>query len=212
METLIQLLTQYHYAGFFIALFLCGLGFPFPEDIIVALGGYLVYQRQMELLPTLIVLWAGAMSGDLVLYGLGRRFGPEILAHKRLTWFFTPHRITAINRYFHKYGNLTLFFARFLVGLRATIFLTAGAFRIPFRKVLLLNGSCALISVTLVSFLAYYFGEKIGWLMGWLRTIEHALLLVIPILVLIVGWKIYRHYRKSQGKPMLEDQELEPPP
>jgi membrane protein DedA with SNARE-associated domain len=130
-------------------LLLCGIGFPLPEDLVIVTGGYFAFLGYTKLVPTILTLYAGALTGDFTLYWIGRRFGPDIIAHRRLTWLFTPKRIKAINHYFHRFGNLTLFFARFLVGLRATIFLSSGAFKIRFRNMVLLDGAVQVASRSL---------------------------------------------------------------
>lgn len=212
METVFEYLDHFRYLGLFIGLFCCGIGFPFPEDVIVIAGGYFAYLGTLKLFPTLLTLWGGAISGDITLYWIGRKFGTDILAHRRLTWFFTTKRITTINHYFHRYGRRTLFFARFLIGLRSTIFITTGAFKVPFRKMLLFDGASAMVSVTFITFLAYHFGGEIDLFFHWVKRVEHALIIFIPLIFLYIGLKIYRHLKEEKEVPLPEEKELEPPP
>ncbi len=212
METVFEYLDHFRYLGLFIGLFCCGIGFPFPEDVIVIAGGYFAYLGSLKFFPMLVTLWAGAISGDITLYLIGRKFGREILAHRRLTWFFTNKRITTINHYFHRYGRRTLFFARFLIGLRSTIFLTTGAFKVPFRKVILFDGASVLVSVSAISMLAYHFGDKIDLFFHWVKRVEHALAVIIPLIMLYIGFKIYRHFKEEKEMNIPEEKELEPPP
>lgn len=212
LDFYLQYLNHFHYPGLFILLLLCGMGFPIPEDLIIVTGGYLAYLGHIKFVPTLIVLYAGAISGDFCLYWIGRRFGKDILAHRRLTWFFTPHRIKAINHYFHRYGKRTLFFARFLVGLRSTIFLSSGAFKIPFRKVVFLDGAAALLTAPLITFLGYFFGDKLDQLLVWIQRAEHVLVFVVGIAVGIFVVLVYRFIKKKTAEFEAESAELEPPP
>ncbi len=212
MDFLLEYLGPYHYVGFFVLLLLCGVGLPIPEDIVIITGGYFAHIGHTRLIPTLATLYVGALSGDFVLYWVGRKFGKEILSHKRLTWFFSPSRIKAINYYFHRYGNRTLFFARFMVGLRSTIFLSSGAFKIPFRRVLLFDGIAASVSVSVVCFLGYYFGDRIDQVLYWLKRLEHWIGLVIGILIGVFLVWIYRFFKKQEKEYEKEPSELEPPP
>jgi len=212
MHFFLTYLGQFHYPGFFLLLLLCGVGLPIPEDIVIITGGYFAHTGQAELLPMFVTLYLGAISGDFVLYWVGRRYGREILSHKRLTWFFSPNRIKAINYYFHHYGNRTLFFARFMVGLRSTIFLSSGAFKIPFRRVLLFDGIAASVSVSVVCFLGYYFGDRIDQVLYWLKRLEHWIGLVVGIAIgLFLVW-IYRFFKRQEAEYAKEPAELEPPP
>lgn len=187
------------------------MGLPIPEDLVIVIAGYLAHIGQTELLPTFITVYIGAISGDFVLYWVGRRFGKDIISHKRLTWFFSPKRVKAINYYFHRYGNRTLFFGRFMVGLRSTIFLSSGAFKIPFRRVLLFNGIAASLSVSFVCFLGYYFGDRIDQVLYWLKRLEHWIALVIGIAIgIFIVW-VYRFFKKHEEEYEKESAELEVP-
>ncbi len=204
----LQYLSQFHYPGFYLLLLLCGMGLPIPEDLVILVGGYFAYLGEFHLPTTILVLYLGAISGDFALYWIGRRFGKDIIAHKRLTWFFTPHRIKAINYYFHRYGNRTLFFARFLVGLRSTIFLSSGAFRISFWKVLLFNGIAASITVPLVTFLGYHFGSQFDQLVHWMQKVEHILVFAVGIIIGIVIVVIHRIIQKKTAEFEAESSEI----
>ncbi|MFO1518622.1 MAG: DedA family protein [bacterium] len=208
METILQHIGDYHYQGLFVILLLCGAGLPLPEDLVIITGGYLAYLGETRFLPTLIVLYAGAMIGDFLLYGIGRRYGSDIIAHRRLTWLFTPKRVKAINHYFHQYGSRTLFFARFLVGLRAPIFLSAGAFKIPFSKMALFDGAAALLSIPLLTYLAYHFGGELDQLIVWVKRVEHGIWVIAALFFLFIGFKVISRLRQKAPEPKEEDFEI----
>ncbi len=212
MEHYLAYLTQFTYIAFFILLLLCGLGLPIPEDIVILIGGYLAHTGDTEFIPTLITLYIGALSGDFCLYWIGRRFGQDIINHRKLKRFFTPKRTKAINYYFHKYGNRTFFFARFLVGLRSTIFLSSGAFKVPFKKVLIMDGIAASISVTLVACLGYFFGNELDNLLIWMKRVERVLILVVGMVIGLLIMAFWRFLKKQEKEIEQESPELEAPP
>ncbi len=201
-------LGNYHYLGLFGLLILCGLGLPVPEDIIIIAGGYMAYLGDTQLLPTIITLYFGAICGDSIPYWFGRKYGPDIVNHRRLSWVFTPDRIKAINHYFHKYGNATLFFARFMVGLRTPIFLSAGAFKISYRRMLFSDGAAALISIPLITLLAHHFGDQIDHFSTWVRHVEHAIFVVIALVALTLFLKFISFLRKKNPEYSKESTEL----
>ncbi len=211
MELYFEYFHHFHYLGLFILLLLCGMGLPLPEDIVIIAGGYFVYLGSTQLIPTMGVLYAGALLGDILLYGIGRKFGPDIIAHRRLNWLFTPHRIKAINYYFHHYGSLSFFIARFLVGIRSTFFLTAGAFKVSFKKMLLFDGSAALLSIPLLTYLAYRFGGELDQFLIWIRRVEHWIFILAGLLVIVILFRIY-HRRKIEKEEPKSSEEFQKPP
>ena len=208
-DVYLEYLTQFHYIGLFFALLLCGIGMPIPEDIIIIIGGYLAYIGQINFLWAWIVLYLGATCGDYILYWIGHKYGQDILSHRRMNRFFTPKRIHAINHYFHRYGNRTLFFARFMVGLRSTIFLSAGAFKISFRKLVLLNGSAAFCSVSFVLFLAYHFGDKLDQVVIWFKRFEHVVLILVLLLAVLFFLKIRQFFKEEPIEKEILSEDLD---
>jgi membrane protein DedA with SNARE-associated domain len=109
----------------------------------------------------------------------------------------TPERLAKAQLEFHNHGGKTLFVARFLPGLRAPVFFSAGVFKIPFWKMLAFDGTAALISVPTLVLVAYFFGSQI-------ERVKHATAQVqigvgVTLFVLIAGvifWKV-RKRRKT---------------
>ncbi|MBF0491256.1 MAG: DedA family protein [Deltaproteobacteria bacterium] len=212
MEHYLPYLSHFKYIAFFILLLLCGMGLPIPEDVVIVIGGYLAHRGDTEFIPTLLTLYVGAICGDFCLYWIGRRFGQDIISHKKLKRFFSAKRIKAINYYFHRYGNRTFFFARFLVGLRSTIFLSSGAFKVHFKKVLLMNGMAASISVSFVTCLGYFFGNQLDQLLFWMKRVERVLILVVGMGIGLLIMAFWRFLKKQEQEIEQESPELEAPP
>ena len=82
-----------------------------------------------------LVLWAnvlGISSGDLLLYGLGRAFGPDLPKVPWLGRFFKPKAVERGTRYFQDKGLKWVLIARFVPGLRLPTYVAAGIFKAPF--------------------------------------------------------------------------------
>ena len=99
----------------------------------------------------------------------------------------------------HHYGNRILFVSRFLPGLRAPIFITAGISRkVPYWKFLLMDGSAALISVPIWVYAGYYFAYDLDSLIHWVKKSEHFVIGgVIAFVVLWLIISLIKKYRKS---------------
>lgn len=180
-------------AGILIA---CGLGLPIPEDITLIAAGILCYYGMTGLGTMIAVAFAGVMLGDTLIFFLGHHFG------RRLTkkWFFhkllPDDRLQAVQKRFHKSGNRLIFAARFMPGLRAPIFFSAGTLHLPARIFWFYDGLAALISVPLIICAVYYFGDQVDRVVRAVRGFEHGLLLVIFGVVLVMCTKWYLTHRK----------------
>jgi membrane protein DedA with SNARE-associated domain len=130
-------------------LILCGLGLPLPEDIVLFASGFAGAQAGISVFSIASVMYFGIIIGDCGTYSIGRFFGRSALNSRFGHYVFPPHRQAKAQEMFHKYGNWVIFVGRFLPGLRAPIFFTAGSMHFSLVKFILLDGFAALISAPL---------------------------------------------------------------
>ena len=203
MEALVHsYIAQFTYMGIFAFLMLTVFGFPFPEDAVLLLSGAVVSSGATRMLPTLYIAYTGVIIGDLILYYMGRKYGRMLVAHPRFGRVLTENRMRRAGKWFHRWGNSLIFFGRHLVGVRAQIFLCAGVFRLPARRVLAYDGLSALIGVPLMVWLGFYFGHRLPEvrervaLWHWVFAA-----LVIVFIAVIWGISVYKNKKQIPGFP-----------
>jgi membrane protein DedA with SNARE-associated domain len=201
IEFLSAYLEQFTTLGLFLALVLTGLGLPVPEDLILLTGGVLAHQRVTHLGWTIVILYIGVLTGDLIIYSFGRRFGDTVLQHPYVLRLLSAARQQKIERYFARYGNRTVFLVRHLAVLRAPTYLIAGAMKVPGWQFLLWDGLAALVSVPLMTSLGYFFADHIEALHHDLRRIEHWL---GALVILTVVTYLLIRYRETWWAPRQE--------
>jgi membrane protein DedA with SNARE-associated domain len=128
-STLGSFMTNYGYASLFALMALESASLPVPSEVVLPFAGYLVSTGTMNLWGAVLVSTVASVFGALVDYylavWLGRPFVVGLLRAVRL------HRV-ALDRaegWFERYGQWTVFAARFVPGLRTVISLPAGLFR-----------------------------------------------------------------------------------
>jgi membrane protein DedA with SNARE-associated domain len=145
--------------GPFFILLLCGLGLPVPEDIILIAAGALGVLDERPWIEVSLVMYAGVMGGDSMIFVAGRFFGAKLRAAPWFQRIFPSAKQEKVEALFVKHGSTGMFLGRFLPGLRAPIFFTAGSMRVSYWKFLFFDGFAALISV-----------PAFVWLGHWLWT------------------------------------------
>jgi membrane protein DedA with SNARE-associated domain len=198
------LVEHVSYAGIMLALILTGTGLPIPEEVIVIIAGVGASQGALK------SAWlayasclAGALLGDLVTYGIGHHFGRNVLReHPRVVRFLTPAREAQIEEMIRRHGLKVFFIARFMVGLRSPVYLTAGILRVPFRRFIIADTFCATTVISLFFFLSYRFAPQVeGW-WEWIRHAELAFTLAIVAAVIgVVAFFYVRHRRYLANLP-----------
>ena len=121
-------IEHFTYAGLFAVLMMCGLGLPLPEDVALLAGGYLVHRGIIRYPLTLLVSLLGVVSGDNSLFFLGRHFGSGLVRYFGVSRPGSQIQIERIKGFMERHGHRAIFYARFLAGLRALVYLSAGSF------------------------------------------------------------------------------------
>lgn len=192
------------YAGIFLGMLLTGLGLPIPEEAFVLFAGMASAQGVLKTWwLALAACLAGAISGDLLTYSLGRRFGHAVLReHPFIAKHLTPERELHLEQLIKRHGFKVFFISRFLVGLRSPVYLTAGILRVPLWWFVLADSISASVVVSTFFGLSYFFGDRIDAWWQWIRQAEWAITMVVVLAVALAVAIVYRKYRqKTHGEP-----------
>jgi len=185
------------YGLLFGVLMLCGLGFPIPEDIPLIAGGYVAYTGLFNVHVACALSFTAVIAGDSAAFFMGRQFGRRILATRLARRYFTPRKQRRVRAYFRKYGSKVVFVARFLPGLRFSIFFSAGTLHLKPAVFIVYDGLAAIISVPLLVYAAWWFGDYIEGVVHYARRTEHGILVLVVLGALVVLAKAWRARRKK---------------
>ena len=177
-------------------LLLCGLGLPIPEDVTLFAAGLLSYYGVTNVWLMIAICLVGVTVGDSIIYYLGYHFGRKLTKKWIFHKLLPDDRLAAVQRKFRERGNKLIFAARFMPGLRAPIFFSAGTLHLPYLVFLFYDGGAALISVPLIIGAVYYFGDELDHVVRVIQRVEHSLLVVIAAAVVAILAKWYITHRK----------------
>jgi membrane protein DedA with SNARE-associated domain len=180
-------IEHFTYLGLFLVLALCGLGLPVPEELPLLTGGFLVYRGITQYPVTLVISFVGVIAGDNSLFFLGRRFGTSVLRYMELVRPRSRERIEWLKMFLDRHGNMTIFYARFLAGVRALIYLTAGSAGMTPRRFIAYDALGAAISVPVVVSIGYFFGDQIDSAIRYLGGFDRAVLVATAACIIFYG-------------------------
>lgn len=188
----------------FIALLACGFGFPMPEDVILIAGGILAQQEGASIWPSVAVAYFGVIIGDGVMFTIGRRLGTRLLDHPRLQSVFSPARRARVEALFTRWGAYAVFAGRFAAGVRAMVFMTAGAMRVRYGLFFVFDSLAALLSVPLFIWVGSKFGEN-------LEAIKRAKLIVfgvaVGIMLIYFGYRLVKRRRERLAEAETQNEQ-----
>ena len=161
------------------------VGFVFPGEIAVILGGVLAGQGRVSLAVVLTAAIAGAILGDSVGYAVGARYGRWLL-DGTVGRFVHGRHLDRAERYLAERGGKAVLLGRFTASLRVLVPGLAGMSRLPYRTFLACNVAGAVGWASLSVLLGYLGGRS------W-RHAEHLasrvslVALVVIVLAFVAG-------------------------
>jgi membrane protein DedA with SNARE-associated domain len=185
------LITHFPYLGLFLLLILGGIGLPFPEDATLILCGVLISVEAVRPIEALCVVYAGVLAADLLLYWVGRKYGPEIITHKRFRKIVSPKTLAAIRKKFDRWGILVVLVGRHLVGLRSQILLVSGVMKMPPVKFIIADGISSLVTIALMAGAGYMGGNSLQVIRKDMTKLGH--LAVVVVVISLIVCLFYRH-------------------
>ena len=185
-----------------LAMFLENLIPPIPSEIIMPLGGFFVYQGNLNFFLLIISGLIGTVVGSLPWYFLGK-----LLNEKKLSNFidrkgkFVGISVKDLDKsrlWFDKYGVSLVFWGRLVPGIRTLISVPAGIELMPMNKFLIWTSFGSLIWVIFLTSAGYIFGENyenIGIYIDNFKDILKPIFLIF-ILFLLIRF-LYRKFRAN---------------
>jgi len=190
--------------GPFLVLILCGLGLPVPEDVVLVAAGALGQIDGRGWQKVSLLMYAGVMLGDSTIFFAGRYYGARLRSSRWFQRYFSEKKQAKVEDLFERYHSWVLFVGRFLPGLRAPIFFTAGSTRVKFWKFFVFDGLAALLSVPFFVWLGHWlwikFKDDIAQLDRALSRTQTYTMVVAGVITVIVVTLVVRKIRDARTK------------
>jgi membrane-associated protein len=187
----------------YLAIFLAALleavpivGSVIPGSTVILALSALVPGGELDLAGVLVAAVAGAALGDGTAFWIGHREQREILS----TWPMSryPGVVAQSEAFFHRWGALAVFFARFVAPIRAFVPITAGALGMPPLRFYAINIAAILLwapAHILPGVLAVSALDRAGGIAGLEGAAKHHWMLLVlggAVIVALAMWAIRR--------------------
>ncbi len=190
-------LVHYGYWAVAAGLLLESAGLPLPGETVLLLASFLAYSEHELRLPWVILvgIMATTVGGELG-FAVGRHGGRPLIERYRHIFGIRAETVARGDRLFERYGAVTVFFARFIFGMRVLASLLAGALHMPWRRFALCNFLGAAVWVTAICGAGYLFGGHWGRLVHDVKRFDIA----VAVVVVLAGlWLWWRNRRERDG-------------
>lgn len=203
-DWLVETFTSYPYVGVAAMFVLCGLGLPLPEEIVLVAAGYVCFKGLADRYLMMAACAGAILAGDLLPFIGGRVFGAKLLRIRPLRMLVTKRRLAMFDRWFSRRGDLVIFFARFVAGLRIVAYFAAGTMRMSFGRFLMLDLLGVALVVPLLVWVGARFGNIIDDAIVQVQRVERGLLIAAVAAGLGLGLWLWLRQRNRRRRRLLE--------
>jgi membrane protein DedA with SNARE-associated domain/membrane-associated phospholipid phosphatase len=137
------------------------LGFVFPGEIVVILGGVLAFEGRISLAGAIAAAVLGAFVGDTIGFEVGRRFGNRFLGRVSRLPVVGKHaekHLDAARAYLNRQGGRAVVVGRFTAAFRVMVPGLAGMSEMPYPRFAMFNLAGAVVWGTAFVVLGYVAG------------------------------------------------------
>ncbi len=194
-----SLIADYGYWAVILALLGESAGIPLPGEITLLLASFLAYSEHRLHLGWIIVIATCASTlGGILGYAVGLYGGRPLLDRYRSVFRIQPATLQRGEEAFARHGAATVFFSRFIFGLRMIAGPLAGVLRMHWQAFVLFNFLGAALWVTLMSSVGYFFGQHWHSLLRAMQRFNIAVLIIAAGVILLLWWKNRRQSRPAR--------------
>jgi len=191
-NTIVNLLYETGYLGVFLLMVMESATLPVPSEVVLPLGGYLVWQGRLEFWSTVAVATLGSLVGTIVDYAIGYYLGrPAVLRYGRIVRF-SEKRLETTERWFGSHGKSVVLLARFVPLLRTLIAFPAGLVKMDVKRFLAYSAVGILVWDIALVYLGFLAGQNSTAIAN---TLEAYFLPLGVAAVIIAGILVYRELR-----------------
>lgn len=198
-EFLAQYITKFMestgYVTVFVAMIMESMVLPVPSEAVMPFAGFLVEAGKFSFSLVVLISTLGSITGSLISYAIGYFGEVEFLKKHGKFFLLDMDELKAAERFFGKYGDITIFVSRFIPVVRHLISLPAGFARMNITKFIVFT---ALGAGIWNAFLAYVgFSLKSNWevVMRYSRIVDAV---VMILLLCLLAYYLNKHLRKRK--------------
>ena len=191
--------------GVFVLMVLESACIPVPSEATMLFTGFNVAEGEYTMFAAVAVGSLANLVGSWIAYWVGRAGRVDLLEKHGAKIHVKKSDLERADRWFEKYGDVTVFVTRMLPIVRTFISLPAGVARMPFWRFTVLTLLGCIPWVFMLTFIGKQAGDN--W-ESWKDYLHYVDYLVAAVIVLGVGYLLVRARRRRRerenGSPAAE--------
>ena len=169
-----------------------GAGIPVPGETMLLAGAVLAHLGRLSLLWVIVAAIGGALIGDNLGFLIGRLGGRRLVERYGAFAGLTPARLVQFDWFFARHGPRTIFFARFITGIRVFCAVLAGGSSLPWRRFAFYNAAGVVVWSVTIGLAGGLLGHSWETLARWIGEAGALALAAVAVLVAVAVMRARR--------------------
>jgi membrane protein DedA with SNARE-associated domain len=187
-----QTVESWGYVGVVVLMGIESAAIPLPSEVIMPFSGFLVESGRFSLLGLAIAGAIGSVAGSILTYGIGYYGGRPLILKYGKYLLISEKDLELTEKFFQKFGNLSVFIGRVLPVVRTFISIPAGIGKVAVWPFVIYCFIGSFIWSYFLAWLGLKLGENWHALESYFRKFD--LLIGLIIIVFVVYW-VRRHIK-----------------
>ena len=169
-------------------------GVPLPGESTLMFASFLAHKSgELQLLWVVVAGVGAAIMGDNLGFLLGRKLGFRLIRWMKKVFRLDDEDIAAAKDQIQRHGGLTVFFARYIFGLRTIAGPLAGVLGMEWKRFVFFNALGAATWVTAIALTGYAFANEFSSLLDYVEKASWA----IAAGLFALGYYFWRRQKKN---------------
>jgi membrane protein DedA with SNARE-associated domain len=185
------------YLGVWVLMTLESMVAPVPSELVMPFAGFLIVTGEFTLTGIAIASTLGSITGSVVSYYMGRIGGRPLVLRAGKYLLLHEGHLAQTERFFERYGEKAIFFARLVPVVRHLISIPAGVGKMKMGKFLVYTVAGAAIWNMFLAWLGMMLRERWEVIHEYTRILDYV---VVAAGVIIVVYFFVRHRARATTK------------
>lgn len=187
-------IDQTGYISVFVLMVMESMVFPVPSEAVMPFAGFLIVQKRFTFAGVIIASTLGSIVGSLISYYIGRYGGKPFVDRYGKYFLLNRHDLEVTERFFARYGDITIFVSRFIPVVRHLISIPAGSGKMPLGRFSVYTILGAGMWNAILTIAGFYLKQNWEDIMKYSHVVD---IVVLILLALGVLFFIYQHIRRK---------------
>ncbi|MEM4051567.1 MAG: DedA family protein [Thermoplasmata archaeon] len=194
---IIDFLAKYGYTAIFFLMMLESMMLPIPSEVIIPFGGFLAYKGYLNIYGVITAATLGGVVGSYIAFLIGYYGGRPFILKYGKYMLIDKENLNRAEKWFNKYGRISVFTTRLVPVIRTFISLPAGIAKMKTSLFLFYTFLGSLIWSIFLGILGYLLKKRWIIIFSFFSKADPIIIGIGIAALFYIIFKLYKNYKEN---------------